>query len=145
MNDTLTGALASLVTTMSETVFGSDACVVLDPDARPSEALWAHVAIEGTARTHVWVGPSRPLVARAARRMLLTESVSESDIEDATCEFANIIAGNLKAVFAPNGGIGLPELKTPPFVPNQARRSEVRMSIDGEALCVLVDEPPVAP
>lgn len=140
MSDTLADAIASLVSTMSETVFGAELCVVVDADACCSEAFWAHVAIEGPARTHVWVGPSRPLVLRAARQMLLAESVSDLDLEDAAREVANIIAGNLKAVFAPNGGMGLPELQTPPVGAGHARRSEVRMSIDGEPLSVLVDE-----
>ncbi|HET9934766.1 MAG TPA: chemotaxis protein CheX [Polyangiaceae bacterium] len=139
MNDEFSDELKSLVSTMSETVFGSDVCVELDSSAIPTEALWAHIAIDGDGRTHVWVGPSRSLVARAAQRMLLSESVSESDLEDATREFANIIAGNLKAVFAPNGAVGLPELKTPPFVPALARRSEVRLRIDGEPLSVFID------
>lgn len=139
MNDQFSDELKSLVSTMSETVFGSEARVELASDAIPADALWAHIAIDGEGRTHVWVGPSRTLVSRAARRMLLTESVTESDLEDATREFANIIAGNLKAVFAPNGAVGLPELKTPPFVPAQARRSEVRLRVDGEPLSICID------
>ncbi len=139
MNDEFSGELKSLVHTMSETIFGSEVRVELDSSAIPADALWAHIVIDGEGRTHVWVGPSRALVSKAARRMLLSENVSESDLEDATREFTNIIAGNLKAVFAPNGAVGLPELKTPPFVPMQARRSEVRLRVDGEPLSVCID------
>ena len=66
MNDEFSGELKSLVHTMSETIFGSEVRVELDSSAIPADALWAHIVIDGEGRTHVWVGPSRALVSKAA-------------------------------------------------------------------------------
>jgi hypothetical protein len=139
MNDTLSEDVHSLVIALCEGIFGEGADVAVTPGASTSSGLWARVGITGAWSGEVWVGTSRALLLRIASRVFseVDSPLSLRDLEDTSRELANIVAGNLKALFPPPSRLGLPEVC--PIQPrDEAHHSHVRLSVDGDLLEVLV-------
>ena len=75
---------------------------------------WVHASI---AVTGGWSGRITLDVSRAgadvlARRMLLSDEVSEDDVTDAVGELVNVLGGNVKGLLLEESALGLPQVLT---------------------------------
>ena len=139
MNDAFSGVVCSLITVMCESLLGQGVDVSLAQPVLPERALWVRVGISGERSGEVWVGPSQAFVTRVSSQVFESDSdVTQSDLEDTARELGNIVAGNLKTLFPPATRIGLPEVQSADPALGAEREDGVHLSVDGEALSVLV-------
>ncbi|MGC4087055.1 MAG: chemotaxis protein CheX [Polyangiaceae bacterium] len=138
MNDAFLGDVRELVHSMCRNFLGDEIGVELDARPASGDALWTRIAVYGERPLLVWVGASRGLLERFSNSVFSGEPYSESDVQDTAREIANIVGGNLKALLAPSGSMGLPELCAQGRPQPNAGEREVRLSIDGHPMSVLI-------
>ncbi|MFZ5889689.1 MAG: chemotaxis protein CheX [Myxococcota bacterium] len=137
MNSDLERQIQNLVATLCETLFGDNVRVELAQASNDADLLWGRITIAADHPIQLWVGTSRHFITRVTRRLLASRHVSDSDLEDATRELTNIIAGNLKTLIAPDANMGIPELTQPP--PRATQSRAVTLSIDSDTLGVIIE------
>jgi hypothetical protein len=103
--------LASVITNVWMTIF-DDAPTPAEPRPAVARALVARVGITGEQPCTVVIHCPESLARRIAARMLAVEdaTLTTAEVQDALGEFANMAAGNLKAVLPTGHHLSLPEV-----------------------------------
>jgi hypothetical protein len=127
--------VTALVTTICEAFFDSTPAV-LPGAAGASSPLWARVLILGAEAGEVWVSPSAGLAGRILLCGFGSGASDPAELEEATVELCNIVAGNLKALLPGPSQLGLPTFHS--HGPERAGAEQrFDLTVDGEPLVVL--------
>ncbi len=72
----------------------------------------ASIAVTGGWSGHITLDVSRAGADVLARRMLMSDEVSEADVTDAVGELVNVLGGNVKGLLLEESALGLPQVRT---------------------------------
>jgi chemotaxis protein CheX len=107
------------------------------PDGARRPQRQAVVELSGAFRGRVVLAASPALASRLAQQLLGADRVSAEQVDDALGELANILAGNLKALFPAPVSLGLPRVGDAAPVPGQPL-AELAYACLSEPLTVMV-------
>jgi Chemotaxis phosphatase CheX len=111
MTKLLDDDIITVARTLAESFLEAPLDPIFGPPPEGSDSRGSRVDVTGAFCGSVVVGCSEGLARRLASQMfgLDADAVTGDDINDATRELANMVAGNLKILMPPPSEIGLPK------------------------------------
>ncbi len=136
--------IRQLLVSIFDGLFDTGTVVNFERGALEMPGCSATVPVDGAWQADVWVALSPTLAARISEHMFGGSSAGGPiESAEATRELANIVAGNLKALFPAPSFIGTPRSLVVPPASTLDSSNRVELSVDGEPLFVWVQRRPI--